>query len=643
MDIKLILKENVINAVQKLYEQTPDEKSIQIQKTRKDFEGDFTLVVFPLLRLSKKPPEQTAIELGEYLKGNVEQISEYNVIKGFLNLSIDKSFWISYLNTVAQDDNYGFVKNKENPKTILIEYSSPNTNKPLHLGHIRNNLLGYAVAKIIESQGDKVYKVNLVNDRGIHICKSMLAYRKWGKGEKPTKEKKGDKLVGDYYVKFDQEQKKQINKYIDNYKKDRSDSSKLVLNVLEQKNIYKNPIEAINEAKIKLKANVKSKDKTRILAKLNYQKRNLLISKAQEMLRKWEAKDSEVISLWKEMNQWVLEGFDITYKNLGVDFDKVYLESDTYKLGKELVLEGLEKGVFVKKDDGSVWADLTKEGLDQKILLRSDGTSVYMTQDLGTAHQRFTDYNADEAIYVVGNEQNYHFQVLKIILGKLGFSWSGYLHHLSYGMVELPEGKMKSREGKVVDADDLLAEMTLTAEEMSSELGKLEGYSDTEKKQIIETIGLGALKYFILKVDPKKTMTFDPKESIDFNGNTGSFIQYTFARIQSIIRKANDKGMELPTELNSKIKISNKELQLIKLIYNYPEVLKEAANDYSPAQIANYIYDLAKEFNQFYHDHPILGEDDKSISEFRLYLSKQLGEIIKSGMGLLGINVPDRM
>jgi len=592
-----MLKNAVLNAVQKLYEQTPDEKSIQIQKTRKDFDGDFTLVVFPLLRISKKPPEQTAIELGEYLKGNVEQISGYNVIKGFLNLSIDKSFWISYLNTVAQDDNYGFVKNKENPKTILIEYSSPNTNKPLHLGHIRNNLLGYSVAKIIESQGDKVYKVNLVNDRGIHICKSMLAWQKWGNSITPEKAgKKGDHLVGDFYVKFDHEYKKEINELVD---KGQSEE--------------------------------------------DAQKNAPLILEAQEMLRKWEAKDSEVISLWKEMNQWVLEGFDVTYKNLGVDFDKVYLESDTYKLGKELVLEGLEKGVFVKKEDGSVWADLTKEGLDQKILLRSDGTSVYMTQDLGTAHQRFIDYNADEAIYVVGNEQNYHFQVLKIILGKLGFSWSEYLHHLSYGMVELPEGKMKSREGKVVDADDLLAEMNSTAEEMSSELGKLEGYSDTEKKQIIETIGLGALKYFILKVDPKKTMTFDPKESIDFNGNTGPFIQYTFARIQSIIRKANDKGMELPTELNSKIKISDKELQLIKLIYNYPEVLKEAANDYSPAQSANYIYDLAKEFNQFYHDHPILGEDDKSISEFRLYLSKQVGKIIKSGMGLLGINVPDRM
>ena len=592
-----MLKEAVLSAVVELYGQTPDEKIVQFQKTRKDFEGDFTLVVFPLLRVSKKPPEQTAEELGEYLKENVYQISEFNVIKGFLNLSIDKSFWISYLNSVAQDKNFGFIKNKENPKTVLIEYSSPNTNKPLHLGHIRNNLLGYSVANIVKSQGDIVYKVNLVNDRGIHICKSMLAWQKWGDSVTPEKaDKKGDHLVGEFYVKFDQEYKKEIKKLV---------------------------TEGQTEAEAKQKAP--------------------LILQAQEMLRKWEENDPEVISLWKEMNKWVLEGFDVTYKNMGVDFDKVYFESETYKLGKKLVVEGLEKGVFFKKEDGSVWADLTENGLDQKILLRSDGTSVYMTQDLGTAHQRITDYNANESIYVVGNEQNYHFQVLKIILGKLGFSWAEYLQHLSYGMVELPEGKMKSREGTVVDADDLLDEMTSTAEEMSRELGKLDDYSDTEKSDIIKTIGLGALKYFILKVDPKKNMTFDPKESIDFNGNTGPFIQYTFARIQSLIRKASAKGVELPMELNSKLKISNKELDLIKQIHNYPEVLKDSAINYSPAQIANYIYDLVKEFNQFYHDHPILSEDDKHISAFRLYLSKQVGEIIKSGMGLLGINVPERM
>ncbi len=510
MDIELKLKETVLEAIEKLYGQTVEEKSVQIQKTRKDFEGDFTLVVFPLLRLSKKPPEQTAEEIGNYLKGNVSEIHEYNVIKGFLNLSFDKSFWISYLESVAHDDHFGFIENKENPKTILIEYSSPNTNKPLHLGHIRNNLLGYSVAKIVASQGDKVIKVNLVNDRGIHICKSMLAWQKWGEGITPEKAgKKGDHLVGDYYVKFDQEYKKEINKLV---------------------------AEGLTEEEAKQKAP--------------------LIIEAQEMLRKWEAKNPEVISLWKEMNHWVLEGFDVTYKNMGVDFDKVYFESDTYKLGKELVLEGLNKGIFFKKEDGSVWADLTEEGLDQKILLRSDGTSVYMTQDLGTAHQRFDDYNATEAIYVVGNEQNYHFQVLKIVLAKLGFEWAENLYHLSYGMVELPDGKMKSREGTVVDADDLLEEMTRTADEMSRELGKLDDFSEAERKKVIETIGLGALKYFIFKVDPKKTMTFDPKESIDFNGNTGPFIQYTFARIQSLIKKVHNNGLDIPAELNSKINIS---------------------------------------------------------------------------------------
>jgi len=597
MNLELHLIETVIEAVHKLYGQKPDTKSIQIQKTRKDFEGDFTLVVFPLLRVSKKPPEQTAEELGEFLKNNVEKISEYNVIKGFLNLTIDKSFWISYLNSVANDNNYGIVKDKANPKTILIEYSSPNTNKPLHLGHIRNNLLGYSVAKIMETQGDKVYKVNLVNDRGIHICKSMLAWQKWGNDITPEKaNKKGDHLVGDFYVKFDQEYKKEIKQLIE---------------------------KGSTEEDAKQKAP--------------------LILEAQEMLRKWEANDPEVRALWKEMNKWVLKGFDITYMNLGVDFDKTYFESDTYKLGKELVIKGLEDGVLLKKDDGSVWADLTDEGLDQKILLRSDGTSVYMTQDLGTAHQRFTDYNADEGIYVVGNEQNYHFQVLKIVLDKLGFDWAENLHHLSYGMVELPEGKMKSREGTVVDADDLLEEMVSTAETMSNDLGKLDDYQNDEKKSIVETIGLGALKYFILKVDPKKTMTFDPKESIDFNGNTGPFIQYTYARILSLIRKAEAKGINLTNEVNTKTEISNKELQLIKLIYSYPEILKEAAEDHSPAQVANYVYELAKEFNQFYHDHPVLSETNQNTIMFRLFLSNQVSKVIKSGMSLLGINVPERM
>jgi len=597
MNIELQLTNSIIIAVQELYGQAVDEKTVQVQKTRKDFEGDFTLVVFPLLRVSKKPPEQTANEIGGYLSQNVKEICSFNVIKGFLNLSLDKSFWISFLTDAGNSEQYGFVTNKENPRTVMIEYSSPNTNKPLHLGHIRNNLLGYSVAQILKSQGDEVVKVNLVNDRGIHICKSMLAWQKWGKGITPEKAgKKGDHLVGDFYVKFDQEYKKEINLLIEQGKSE-------------------------EEA----------------------QKNASLIVEAQEMLRKWEAKDPEIIALWKEMNRWVLEGFDITYKNLGVDFDKVYFESDTYKLGKALVEEGLKRGIFYKKEDGSVWVDLSDNGLDQKLLLRSDGTSVYMTQDLGTAHQRFNDYHANELIYVVGNEQNYHFQVLRIIMGKLGFDWAEKLYHLSYGMVELPEGKMKSREGTVVDADDLIAEMIKTSEEMSRELGKLEGCSEDEKNEIVETIGLGALKYFILKVDPKKTMTFDPRESVDFNGNTGPFIQYTHARIKSLLRKASDKGIDTGEAFNILDDITTKELHLIKTIYQYPEVLQEAAEQHSPAIVANYVYDLVKEYNQFYHDHPILSESNRDVTLFRLYLSKQVGKIIHSGMGLLGINVPERM
>ncbi len=595
MEARLI--NNVIEAIQKIYDQEPDKKSVQIQKTRKEFDGDFTLVVFPLLRISKKPPEQTATEIGEYLKENVEEISSFNVIKGFLNLSLDKSFWLSFLNRVGKDENYGFIAESDDSRTVMIEYSSPNTNKPLHLGHIRNNLLGYSVAQILKSQGNRVVKVNLVNDRGIHICKSMLAWQKWGDGINPEKaDKKGDHLVGDFYVKFDQEYKKEINQLIDQGQSE-------------------------EDAK----------------------KNAPLILEAQEMLRKWEAKDTEVVALWEEMNKWVLKGFDITYANMGVDFDKTYFESDTYKLGKALVLEGLKKGIFFKKDDGSVWCDLTDEGLDQKLLLRADGTSVYMTQDLGTAHQRFNDYNANELIYVVGNEQNYHFQVLKIILGKLGYNWSEYLYHLSYGMVELPEGKMKSREGTVVDADDLMDEMIQTAEEMSKELGKIDGYSDVEKNEIINTIGLGALKYFILKVDPKKTMTFDPKESIDFNGNTGPFIQYTYARIQSLMRKAKDNNIEIPESVNEKTEISAKELQLIKFIHKYPEILAEASENHTPALVANYVYDLVKEYNQFYHDHPIVSESDSEKRLFRLHLSVQVSKIIQSGMSLLGISMPSRM
>ena len=597
MSIEAQLKIKVLEAIQQMYGQSVEHSNIQIQKTRKDFEGDFTLVVFPLLRISKKPPEQTATEIGEYLKNNIADVSGYNVIKGFLNLTLDNVFWIAFLNSVGKNQNYGFVTNKEKINTVLVEYSSPNTNKPLHLGHIRNNLLGYSVAKIIASQGDKVIKVNLVNDRGIHICKSMLAWQKWGNGLTPEKAgKKGDHLVGDFYVKFDQEYKKQIDELI-------------------------------------------KKGQTEDDAKKNAP----LIIEAQEMLRKWEARDIDTINLWKEMNQWVLEGFDITYKNLGIEFDRVYFESDTYKLGKELVLEGLSKGIFLKKEDGSIWVDLTDDGLDQKILLRSDGTSVYITQDIGTAHQRFVDFSADELIYVVGNEQNYHFQVLKLIMNKLGYSFSEYLHHLSYGMVELPEGKMKSREGTVVDADDLMDEMIQTADEMSQELGKLSEYDDKEKKQIIKTIGLGALKYFILKVDPKKNMTFDPKESIDFNGNTGPFIQYTYARIVSLVKKAQSRNILIPSELKVTVPTTNKELQLIKLIHTFPEILYDASEALSPAVVANYVYDLAKEYNQFYHDHPILTEENKEVSVFRLFLSNQIGRIIQSGMNLLGIDVPERM
>ncbi|MGE0088958.1 MAG: arginine--tRNA ligase [Bacteroidales bacterium] len=597
MNIELQLKNKVLEALQQMYGQVVDPENIQIQKTRKDFEGDYTLVVFPILKISKKPPEQTATEIGDYLKKNIDDISEFNVIKGFLNLTLNTCFWISFLNSVGRNKNYGFITNKENPNTVLIEYSSPNTNKPLHLGHIRNNLLGYSIAKIIASQGDYAVKVNLVNDRGIHICKSMLAWQKWGNNITPEKaNKKGDHLVGDFYVKFDQEYKKQIDE--------------LLKSGLSEEEAKKNAP---------------------------------LILEAQDMLRKWEAKDEATISLWKEMNSWVLKGFDVTYKNLGIDFDRVYFESETYKLGKEIVIKGIEKGVFIKRDDGSVWVDLTEEGLDQKLLLRSDGTSVYITQDIGTAHQRFADFNADELIYVVGNEQNYHFQVLKLIMHKLGYSFAEYLFHLSYGMVELPEGKMKSREGTVVDADDLMDEMIRTAEEMSKELGKLDEYGEAEKSQINKTIGLGALKYFILKVDPKKNMTFDPKESIDFNGNTGPFIQYTYARIASLIKKAQARNKIIPDIIHTDVATTNKELQLIKQIHTYPTILYDAAETLSPAVVANFVYDLAKEYNQFYHDHPILNEENEQISALRLYLSQQIGKIIQSGMNLLGIDVPERM
>ncbi|MBE9467317.1 MAG: arginine--tRNA ligase [Bacteroidetes bacterium] len=597
MNIEGKIKENIIEAFQKIYSSEIPEKLIQIQKTRKEFIGDFTVVVFPFLRFSKKSPELTAEQLGVYLKDNVSEINEFNVIKGFLNLKFLDSFWIDFLNTTLLEENYGFKQAKEDSEKIMIEYSSPNTNKPLHLGHVRNNLLGYSVAQILKASGKNVMKVNLVNDRGIHICKSMLAWQKWGNGQTPeTSHLKGDKLVGNYYVKFDQEYKKQVATLIN-------------------KGI------SADDAK----------------------KQAPLLVEAQKMLLKWEMKDAETIALWEKMNAWVYKGFDETYNKLGIDFDKVYYESETYLLGKAIVAEGLKNGVLIKKEDGSVWADLTKDGLDEKLLLRADGTSVYMTQDIGTANQRFSEFNIDKLIYVVGNEQNYHFQVLALVLKKLGYSWADNLFHLSYGMVELPNGKMKSREGTVVDADDLLNEMIETARETSEELGKLDSYSDEEVNNVVETIALGALKYFILKVDPKKNMLFNPKESIDFNGNTGPFIQYSYARIKSVLNKAKNQNIKQTENVSNKIKINEKEISLIKLIFDYPSTIIEAADSYSPALIANYIYDFAKEFNQFYHDCTILKEPDINIRNFRLILSDMVGKIIKSSMSLLGINVPKRM
>jgi arginyl-tRNA synthetase len=570
---------------------------VQFQKTRKEFEGDFTLVVFPFLKAAKKSPEQAAQDIGNYLKDRVKEICAFNVVKGFLNIKLSDEYWINHLNTIITNPQYGIKQERTSGKTIMVEYSSPNTNKPLHLGHIRNNLLGYSVAEILKANGHRILKVNLVNDRGIHICKSMLAWQKWGNGATPESTGiKGDKLVGDYYVKFDKEYKKQISE-------------------LTAKGI--DPDTAKDTAP--------------------------LLQEAREMLRKWEAGDKEVTELWKTMNNWVYKGFDITYKTLGVDFDKIYYESETYKLGKAIVLEGLKKGILIQKEDGSVWADLTNDGLDQKILLRSDGTSVYMTQDIGTAHQRFSEFNLDDHIYVVGNEQNYHFQVLKIVLKKLGFDWADNITHLSYGMVELPEGKMKSREGTVVDADDLIDEMVSTAKETSEELGKIDEMTEAEAEKLFKTIGLGALKYFILKVDPKKTMMFNPKESIDFNGNTGPFIQYTHARIKSILRKAVETGNEINNNIDLSINLTPKEQELIKLLSEFPEIVTEAGENYSPAVISNYIYDLAKEYNQFYHAHPVVKEENDKIRNLRVQISNQIAGTIKKGAELLGIEVPERM
>jgi len=567
--------------------------TVEFQATRKEFEGDITVVVFPMLRYKKGNPVQIGNDLGNYIVENAQEVIRFNVVKGFLNLVIDDAIYLDSFNTIYKNETYGFVNPSEND-AVLVEYSSPNTNKPLHLGHVRNNLLGYSVSEILKASGKKVYKTQIINDRGIHICKSMLAWQKFGHGETPESTGlKGDKLVGNYYVKFDQEYKKEVSQLI---------------------------LEGKTEEEAK--------------------KQSPILQEAQQMLLKWEAGNKEIVTLWKTMNAWVYAGFDITYKNLGVDFDSYYYESNTYILGKDNIEEGLKNGVFFKKEDGSVWIDLTEDGLDEKIVLRSDGTAVYMTQDIGTAVQRSKDYpDVNGMVYTVGNEQEYHFKVLFLILQKLGYSWADQLYHLSYGMVDLPSGKMKSREGTVVDADELMIEMTDTARSLSQELGKLEGYSEEEKESLYKTIGLGALKYYILKVDPRKRILFDPKESVDFQGNTGPFIQYTYARIQSILRKATFDFSKEITDLE----LHPKEKELIKIIENYPEVIQQAAANHSPAIIANYTYDLVKEFNSFYQNVSILGEENQDKKIIRVQLSKKVSDIIKSAFSLLGINVPERM
>ena len=608
MDIQQKLVASVISGLKALYGQDVPAAQVQLQKTKKEFEGHLTLVVFPFLRMSKKGPEQTAQEIGEYLLANEPSlVAKFNVIKGFLNLTIASSAWIELLNGIQADPHYGLTEATDQSPLVMIEYSSPNTNKPLHLGHVRNNLLGNALANIIAANGNRVVKTNIVNDRGIHICKSMLAWLKYGNGETPESSgKKGDHLIGDYYVAFDKHFKAEVKELMAKYQ-----------------------AEGMNEEEAKAKAEAESP----------------LMKEAREMLVKWEAGDPEVRALWQKMNDWVYAGFDETYKMMGVSFDKIYYESNTYLEGKKKVLEGLEKGLFYRKEDGSVWADLTGEGLDHKLLLRADGTSVYMTQDIGTAEQRFSDYPIDKMIYVVGNEQNYHFQVLSILLDRLGFEWGKSLVHFSYGMVELPEGKMKSREGTVVDADDLMEEMINTAKETSGELGKLDGLTQAEADDIARIVGLGALKYFILKVDARKNMTFNPKESIDFNGNTGPFIQYTHARIRSILRKAAERGLGTGDGLKSDgdIALSAKEIRLIKLLSQYPDKVAEGGDAHSPAVIANYAYELAKEFNQYYHDTPILKEEDGKLLEFRLVLINTVAGVLVRAMDILGISLPDRM
>ncbi|GAB5472522.1 MAG: arginine--tRNA ligase [Maribacter sp.] len=594
MNIQDVLEPKVKEAVSSLF--SIELPNVEFQPTRKDFEGDVTVVVFPMLRLIKGNPVQIGEKIGAFLEEHVDAVAGFNVVKGFLNVSIHDSVYRDFFNGIRTTADYGYQPGSKD--AVMVEYSSPNTNKPLHLGHIRNNLLGYSVAEILKASGKKVYKTQIINDRGIHICKSMLAWQRFGEGETPESTGlKGDKLVGNYYVKFNEQYMSEVND--------------LIASGVEKKKAEKEAPSLIE---------------------------------AQQMLQKWEAGDSEIVGLWKKMNGWVYKGFDETYGNLGVDFDQLYYESDTYLLGKDVVADGLEKGVFFKKEDGSVWIDLTDEGLDEKIVLRSDGTAVYMTQDIGTAIQRVKDYpDINGMVYTVGNEQDYHFKVLFLILKKLGFSWAKQLHHLSYGMVDLPSGKMKSREGTVVDADDLMSDMTQTAKDISEELGKLEGYSEEEKTELYKTIGLGALKYYILKVDPKKRILFNPEESVDFQGNTGPFIQYTYARIQSILRKASDLGIDSSTDIHTSAKLHTKERELVKQILLFPETIQLAAQNYSPALIANYIYDLVKEFNSFYQQVSILGEANEEKKALRIQLSKKVGEVIQTGFRLLGIQVPERM
>ena len=593
-------------AVKELYGTEVPEKMIQLQKTRSDFEGNLTLVTFPLLKTSHKKPEDTAQDLGEYLKKNCKAVADFNVVKGFLNLVIAQAAWTGLLNDINADEKFGEKRVTDESPLVMIEYSSPNTNKPLHLGHVRNNLLGWSLAQIMEANGNKVVKTNIVNDRGIHICKSMLAWQKWGNGITPEQAgKKGDHLIGDFYVLFDKHYKEECKQLQEQYEK-----------------------EGMTAEEAKEKAEHEAP----------------LIKEAHDMLVKWEANDPEIRALWEKMNNWVYAGFDETYKALGVGFDKIYYESNTYLVGKKKVEEGLAKGLFIRKEDNSVWADLTNEGLDQKLLLRKDGTSVYMTQDIGTAEMRFNDFPIDKMIYVVGNEQNYHFQVLSILLDRLGFKWGKDLVHFSYGMVELPNGKMKSREGTVVDADDLVASMIENAKSLSEDkVNKLEGITEEEKNEIARIVGMGALKYFILKVDARKNMLFNPEESIDFNGNTGPFIQYTYARIRSILRKAEAQNITLPASLNDDAPLNEKEIALIQKLNDFGAAVAQAGIDYSPSGIANYCYELTKEFNQFYHDYSILNADTEAEKITRLMIAKNVAKVIKNGMALLGIEVPERM